>query len=75
MGFLRRKPAAGGREAPERRTGSVYAERFRDNAEQDGHQWVPVAESDPVTGALRWLPGWERRAQGWVPLDELWRGL
>jgi hypothetical protein len=37
-------------------------------------RWVTVAQTDPVTGALRWQDGWERQATGWVPIDDFLRG-
>jgi hypothetical protein len=49
---------------------SVYESRFTDGPYRPVERWVTVASQDPAGGALRWLPDWERRAQGWTPLDE-----
>lgn len=53
----------------------MYEQRVRAAAPRRGEQWEPVGELDPITGA--WIeppePGWERRAQGWRPFDEMLR--
>jgi hypothetical protein len=50
---------------------SVYERRDPQRPDR-AERWEPVGELDPQTG--QWTvpprPGWERRAQGWVPLDE-----
>ena len=40
--------------------------------DQDDARWVTTAGTDPH-GMLRWAPGWERRTQGWRPIEEFLR--
>jgi len=40
--------------------------------DQDDARWVTTAGTDP-NGMLRWAPGWERRTQGWRPIEEFLR--
>lgn len=61
-GWWERMGDCGDTEKP-RPAGSVYEDRNL-LAEAPGERWVQVAETSPLTGALRWRPGWERRAQG-----------
>jgi hypothetical protein len=62
--------------ANSRRSGpSVYENRFISRDRQDHEDvWVRVAEPNMATGKLQWRHGWERRVQGWRPLEEVFRG-
>ena len=62
--------AAGAQPEPPRPRGPSIYERRNLAAQDDEAGWTRVAEPDPLTGELHWAPDWERRAQGWVPLDE-----
>lgn len=50
---------------------SVYEQRHRSVPDEPSEEWTPVGELDR---SGRWIVppkrGWERRAQGWVPLSE-----
>ena len=62
----------GGGDKPAPAPTSVYEQRGLVEAD-DGDHWVTIAEADP-RGPLRWLTGWESRAQGWTRLGEVLRG-
>ena len=53
------------------RPGPSRYEQF--GSHDDGACWVTIADCDP-RGGLRWVDGWERRATGWVPLNEFVQG-
>jgi hypothetical protein len=69
----RRPPSTRVGEAPRRpRPGpSVY--ESREPAGRRSVGWLTIAEPNPWTGELEWLPDWGPRVQGWMPLDELLR--
>jgi hypothetical protein len=50
---------------------SVYEQRHRSVPDEPSEEWTPIGELDR---SGRWIVppkrGWERRAQGWVPLSE-----
>ena len=59
-------------EQPPQPRESVYEQRGIADAD-DSDRWVTVAEGDRASGPLHWVPGWERRARGWILLDEFLR--
>lgn len=58
--------------APAARPGVSVYENWPAPDPDEGLDWTPVCELDPLTGQIRRVnPDWSREVGGWVPLDQI----